>query len=89
MMERITVKLRNQTDIFEENWSKWLTYVSNIRPDFVWMTKIRLNPLTENIFPISKQDLYVSMWCTYVDSAVLLNVQIIPLSCYMLDVLLK
>lgn len=35
-MERITFKLRNQTDIFEENWSKWLTYVSTIRPDFIW-----------------------------------------------------
>lgn len=34
-MERITFKLRAQMDIFDENWSKWLTHVSTIRPDFV------------------------------------------------------
>ncbi len=35
VMERITFKLKNQTDIFEENWSKWLCYVSTLRPDFI------------------------------------------------------
>ena len=34
-MERITFRLRRQIDIFEENWSKWLSYVSSLRPDFV------------------------------------------------------
>jgi len=35
VMERITFRLRQQIDIFEENWSKWLSYVSSLRPDFV------------------------------------------------------
>ncbi len=33
-MERIAFRLRTQA-VFEDSWFKWLTYVSNIRPDFV------------------------------------------------------
>lgn len=35
VMERITFRQKGQADIFEENWFKWLTFVSTRRPDFV------------------------------------------------------
>lgn len=35
VMERITFGLKNQTDTFEENLSKWLGYVSTSIPDFI------------------------------------------------------
>lgn len=34
VMERITFNLRTQKEVFIENWRKWITYVSTVRPDF-------------------------------------------------------
>lgn len=34
VMERITFNLRTQKEVFTENWQKWITYISTIRPDF-------------------------------------------------------
>jgi len=34
VMERITFNLRTQKEVFFENWKKWITYVSTVRPDF-------------------------------------------------------
>ena len=35
IMERITFSFRGQAEVFTDNWFRWITHVSAIRPDFV------------------------------------------------------